>query len=107
MRVCTHTYITQSLGINFYGLLFQVHPLFILSVADFILAILWLIGGVVWLTPDSNGWAKPESSTHTGMCYVLGVATTVSVTYMYNVHMYICICTVLYTCTYTHTWFVV
>ena len=55
----------------------QVHPLFILSVADFILAILWLIGGVVWLTPDSDGWATPESNTHTGMCYVLAVATTV------------------------------
>lgn len=49
-----------------------------LSVADFVLAILWLIGGIVWLNPDYNGWAKEESSTHTGMCYVLAVATTVS-----------------------------
>ena len=54
-----------------------MHPLFILSVADFILAILWLVGGVVWLSPDANGWATPESETHTGMCYVLAIATTV------------------------------
>ena len=49
-----------------------------LSVADFILAILWLIGGIVWLSPDGNGWATKKSSTHAGMCYVLAVATTVS-----------------------------
>ena len=49
-----------------------------LSVADFILAILWLIGGIVWLSPDGNGWATEKSSTHAGMCYVLAVATTVS-----------------------------
>ena len=55
----------------------QVHPLFILSVADFILAILWLIGGVVWLNPDSNGWATNASDPHTGMCYVLAISTTV------------------------------
>ena len=58
--------------------LLQVHPLFILSVADFVLAILWLIGGIVWLNPDEYGWAKENSASHTGMCYVLAVATTVS-----------------------------
>lgn len=46
--------------------------------ADFILAILWLIGGIVWLFPGGNGWAKKNSDPHTGMCYVLAVATTVS-----------------------------
>lgn len=46
--------------------------------ADFILAILWLIGGIVWLSPGENGWAKENSDSHTGMCYVLAVATTVS-----------------------------
>jgi hypothetical protein len=56
----------------------EVHPLFILSVADFVLAILWLIGGIVWLNPDEYGWAKEESATHTGMCYVLAVATTMA-----------------------------
>ena len=56
----------------------QVHPLFILSVSDFILAILWMIGGIVWLTPGEHGWASEGSDPHTGMCYVLAVATTVS-----------------------------
>ena len=56
----------------------QVHPLFILSVSDFILAILWMIGGIVWLNPGEHGWASEGSDPHTGMCYVLAVATTVS-----------------------------
>ena len=65
----------------------QVHPLFILSVADFVLAILWLIGGIVWLNPDEYGWAKEGSATHTGMCYVLAVATTVSIGYIVCIYM--------------------
>ena len=56
----------------------QIHPLFILSVSDFILAILWMIGGIVWLNPGEKGWATEGSDPHTGMCYVLAVATTVS-----------------------------
>ena len=56
----------------------QVHPLFILSVADFILSILWMIGGVVWINPGDDGWARDDSNPHTGMCYVLAIATTVS-----------------------------
>ena len=67
-----------------------MHPLFILSVADFILAILWLIGGVVWLSPDANGWATPESETHTGMCYVLAIATTVRKTLLVSLIRSIC-----------------
>ena len=59
----------------------QVHPLFILSVSDFILAILWMIGGIVWLNPGSDGWANEGSDPHTGMCYVLAIATTVSSTH--------------------------
>jgi len=55
-----------------------VHPLFILSVGDFILSILWMIGGIVWLSPGEGGWAGPNSDPHTGMCYVLAIATTVS-----------------------------
>ena len=65
----------------------QVHPLFILSVGDFILSILWLIGGVVWLSPDANGWAKSNSASHTGMCYVLAVATTVRIKCYIHVHV--------------------
>ncbi|XP_064392891.1 transmembrane protein 116-like [Halichondria panicea] len=56
----------------------EVHPLFILSVADFILSILWMIGGVVWLSPGQGGWARNESDPHTGMCYVLGVSTSMA-----------------------------
>ena len=40
----------------------------------------------MWLNPDEYGWAKEESATHTGMCYVLAVATTVSSGYNYIVH---------------------
>jgi len=55
----------------------QVHPLFILSVADFILSVLWMIGGIVWINPGGGGWAAESSDPHTGMCYVLALATTV------------------------------
>jgi len=62
----------------------EVHPLFILSVGDFILSILWMIGGIVWLSPGEGGWAGPHSDPHTGMCYVLAIATTMAemVTFM-------------------------
>ena len=68
-----HTH-TLSLSLS----LSQVHPLFMLSVADFILSILWMIGGIVWLSPGEGGWASSESESHAGMCYVLAIATTVS-----------------------------
>ena len=68
-RTPTHTHTPPS----------QVHPLFMLSVADFILSILWMIGGIVWLSPGEGGWASSESDSHAGMCYVLAIATTVSV----------------------------
>lgn len=62
----------------------EVHPLFILSVADFIFSVLWMIGGVVWINPGGGGWATNTSVPHTGMCYVLGTATTMTglVTYL-------------------------
>ena len=62
---------------NYISPITQVHPLFILSVGDFILSILWMIGGIVWLSPGEGGWVGEDSSPHTGMCYVLAVATTV------------------------------
>jgi len=45
-----------------------------------------MIGGIVWLAPGQGGWARPDSDPHTGMCYVLGVATTVSYIYI-NKHI--------------------
>ena len=33
----------------------------------------------MWLNPGENGWASLDSDPHTGMCYVLAVATTVSI----------------------------
>ncbi len=54
-----------------------MHTQIILSMADFILYILRMIGGIVWLSPGDHGWANEGSDTHTGMCYILGIATTV------------------------------
>ena len=32
----------------------QVHPIFVLSIADLMLAMLWLLGGGLWLRRDVN-----------------------------------------------------
>ena len=32
----------------------QVHPIFVLSIADFMLAMLWVFGGGLWLRRDVN-----------------------------------------------------
>ncbi len=32
----------------------------------------------MWLNPGQGGWAMADSDAHTGMCYVLGVSTSVS-----------------------------
>ncbi|KAL5477155.1 hypothetical protein EMCRGX_G023907 [Ephydatia muelleri] len=53
----------------------QVHPLFMLSLGDFVVSMCWLVGGVVWLTPGVYGWGTIGGSTHTGMCYILGIGT--------------------------------
>ena len=78
LSVYTSCHQTVFLCANLMFVAGQVHPLFILSVADFVLSILWMIGGVVWISPGEGGWG---ASPHTGMCYVLGIATTVSSTH--------------------------
>ena len=50
-------------------LLFQVHPIFMLSVADFVLAICWLLGGALWLRQDAEHYF--------GFCYFLAIITVV------------------------------
>ena len=32
----------------------QVHPIFVLSIADCMLAVLWVVGGALWLTGVSH-----------------------------------------------------
>ncbi len=48
----------------------QVHPIFVLSIADLMLAFLWVIGGVLWLTSVSN---------HLVWCFMATLMTVVSV----------------------------
>ena len=55
----------------------QVHPIFMLSVADFILAICWLLGGVLWL--------QTKASHYFGFCYFLAIVTVVS-TWIHTQH---------------------
>ena len=40
-----------------------------LSVADFILAICWMLSGTIWLRDDTEG--------HFGFCYFLAIITVV------------------------------
>lgn len=51
-------------------LIMQIHPIFVLSVADFILACLWIIGGSFWLR-------RPIE--HNIGCLVVSLLTVVSV----------------------------
>lgn len=53
----------------------QIHPLFMLSLGDFVVSMCWLVGGIVWLSPGAYHWGTIGGSTHTGMCYVLGIGT--------------------------------
>ncbi|XP_065892253.1 transmembrane protein 116-like [Dysidea avara] len=48
----------------------EVHPIFMLSVADFILAICWLLGGVLWL--------QSKATHYFGFCYFLAIATVIA-----------------------------
>lgn len=46
----------------------QVHPIFALSVADLILALLWMVGGTLWLRhAPSRSW-----------CFAVSLPTVVS-----------------------------
>jgi hypothetical protein len=53
----------------------EIHPLFTLSIADFILSFTWLIGSCLWLHEinDFN-----VHSDILGLCYVLGITTTIT-----------------------------
>ena len=43
-----------------------------LSVADFILAICWMLSGTIWLRDDTEG-----TEGHFGFCYFLAIITVV------------------------------
>lgn len=53
------------------NMLLQIHPIFMLSIADFMLAVLWGVGGIMWLV---------EMSTHFDRdgCFAVLLATVVS-----------------------------
>ena len=76
-HTCTHTLHINTHTPNATPPHLQVHPLFMLSLGDFVVSMCWLVGGVVWLTPGVYGWGTIGGSTHTGMCYILGIGTLV------------------------------
>ena len=56
-------------------MLLQVHPIFILSVADLLLSLLWVIGGGVWLRKfNDRVWcyaiSLPTIVSHTGQLQI-------------------------------------
>ena len=51
----------------------QIHPIFILSIADFLLACLWVAGGSLWLGEQSS-----RKDSKRGGCFVVLLATVVS-----------------------------
>ena len=53
--------------------LLQVHPIFMLSIADFLLATLWTVGGGLWL----EGSFVRSGSDRDG-CFAILLATVVS-----------------------------
>ena len=55
--------------------LLQIHPLFTLSIGDFIVSCTWLFGGSLWL---HNYHERSHPAAGLGLCYVLAIATTVS-----------------------------
>ena len=55
--------------------LVQVHPIFVLSIADLLLSVLWLLGGGAWL-----GGFKQRN-----WCYALSLFTVVSVPYHFPI----------------------
>jgi len=64
------THFIYTLQVTYAIIFSQVHPIFMLSVADFILAICWLLGGVLWL--------QTKASHYFGFCYFLAIITVVS-----------------------------
>ena len=61
----------------------EVHPIFMLSVADCILSLLWIFGSALWLADVS------DEDYERSFCYIVTVLTGVSV----------CVCSaVLYVC---------
>lgn len=60
----------------------EVHPLFTLSVGDFIVSCTWLFGGAVWIHNKEK-----NAGNGLGLCYVLALATLIisMVTYLLTV----------------------
>ena len=52
----------------------QIHPIFMLSIADFILGALWMAGGGIWLSDDPYHFKSRFSRKN---CFVILLATVV------------------------------
>ena len=68
----------------------KIHPIFMLSIADFILAVLWAVGGGIWFGGGSGGRALYNKKRDT--CFVVLLATVVSLSpqcvfYPYFLHL--------------------
>lgn len=65
--------VVQFFELKFY--IFQIHPLFTLSVGDFVLSCMWLFGGSLWF--QSYKSRHDEIHLGIGLCYILAISTTV------------------------------
>ena len=51
----------------------QVHPIFVLSIVDTLLSLLWISGSIVWL----EGGAREQSHSRVG-CFTITLMTVVA-----------------------------
>ena len=63
----------------------QVHPIFVLSIADMMLSVLWISGSVVWLRQERND-EKPHK--HLVGCFTITLMTVVSTIIHTHTHVY-------------------
>ena len=71
--MCYLVFVTVDIEITIFPTC-QIHPIFMLSIADCLLAVLWTVGGSLWLY---NGVTTSEESERVG-CFTVLLMTVVS-----------------------------